>query len=241
MKKFVLSFGAIMASILFAVCTGAAHLMFAIVQNPVTGRTRKKMANVVFSRIFGKNTMRAKPLSVANPRSDGQVSQRGKFSLCVQSLRYCIGFLQVGYKHAASGMSAFNKAVMDNFHTIVTGTYPSLTVDWSLAVLAKGSLTGASNPLATGPAGHKVTFTWDNNTGEGDAQASDIAMLIAIDPISKNSTTSMTSVLRSAGTADLVVPAKSIGHSVYCYIAFKDALNKKVSDSTYIAAVPIIA
>lgn len=36
----------------------------AIVQNPITGRSRNKFGTAVFSKQYGKNTMRAKPLDV---------------------------------------------------------------------------------------------------------------------------------------------------------------------------------
>jgi hypothetical protein len=36
----------------------------AIVQNPITGRTKKKFGTAVFSKQFGKNIMRSKPLDL---------------------------------------------------------------------------------------------------------------------------------------------------------------------------------
>ena len=39
----------------------------AIVQNPITGRTRKKFGTAVFSKHYENNTMRSRPIQVDNP------------------------------------------------------------------------------------------------------------------------------------------------------------------------------
>ena len=44
----------------------------AISQNPITGRMRQKMSNVVFSTVFSQNVVRSKPLTVRNPKTAKQ-------------------------------------------------------------------------------------------------------------------------------------------------------------------------
>ena len=56
----------------------------AISQNPITGRMRQKMSNVVFSTVFSQNVVRSKPLTVRNPRTTGQVNHRDYFTKVVQ-------------------------------------------------------------------------------------------------------------------------------------------------------------
>jgi len=56
----------------------------AISQNPITGRMRQKMSNVVFSTVFNQNVVRSKPLTVRNPRTTGQVNHRDYFTKVVQ-------------------------------------------------------------------------------------------------------------------------------------------------------------
>ena len=55
----------------------------AISQNPITGRMRQKMSNVVFSTVFSQNVVRSKPLTVRNPRTPGQVNHREYFAQVV--------------------------------------------------------------------------------------------------------------------------------------------------------------
>ena len=56
----------------------------AISQNPITGRMRQKMSNVVFSTVFGQNVVRSKPLTVRNPKTTAQINHRDYFTKVVQ-------------------------------------------------------------------------------------------------------------------------------------------------------------
>ena len=98
----------------------------AIVQNPITGRTRKKFGSAVFSKQFGKNTLRSKPIEVSNPRTEKQKMQRSKFSLMVELSRMFLSFIRIGFKQSSIGMSEFNTFVKSNIKTVITGVYPKV-------------------------------------------------------------------------------------------------------------------
>lgn len=81
----------------------------AIVQNPITGRTKKKFGTAVFSKQFGKNVMRSKPMEVKNPQTVGQVTQRNKFATTVDLVRQVLPLINKVYAGSLSKMSPFNK------------------------------------------------------------------------------------------------------------------------------------
>lgn len=56
----------------------------AISQNPITGRMRQKMSNVVFSTVFSQNVVRSKPLTVRNPKTAAQINHREYFTKVVE-------------------------------------------------------------------------------------------------------------------------------------------------------------
>ena len=203
----------------------------AIVQNPVTGRTRQKFGNTVFSKNFGKNTMRTKPVQVRNPKSTKQKTQRTKFSLMIEILRVVLAFVKVGFKSSAVGMSAFNLANKENIHTMITGSYPSWTIDWTKFKAAMGSLTGVDTPTISAGAGKKITLDWVDNSGQGDAQATDIAFLLIVNWTKRNIAMDVTTVFRTTGTKEFTVPATWVGDTVYGYIAFHTEIGSKTSDS----------
>lgn len=52
----------------------------AVIQNPIIGRAKNKFSNAIFSTWVGKNVLRSKPLSVANPRTDRQITNRERIA-----------------------------------------------------------------------------------------------------------------------------------------------------------------
>ena len=102
----------------------------AIVQNPITGRTKKKFGSAVFSKQFGKNTMRTKPIEVSNPKTLAQRQQRLKFSMMIVLSRMFLGFIRMGFKQVAIEMSEFNAFMKTNISNVIAGTYPDYTIDF---------------------------------------------------------------------------------------------------------------
>jgi len=213
----------------------------AIVQNPITGRTKKKFGSAVFSKQFGKNTMRTKPIEVRNPKTLGQKQQRSKFSLMVELSRMFMGFIRIGFKQVATGMSQFNVFMKSNISTAITGVYPTFSIDFAHLLVSKGTLTGADGEAAAAVAGHKVDITWVDNSGNGDALATDNAMGLIINYTKKAIMQDSTTKTRADEALSFTVPATWIGDEVHAYLSFKTPLSNKVADSKFMASVTILA
>jgi len=213
----------------------------AIVQNPITGRTKKKFGTAVFSKQFGKNTMRTKPIEVHNPKTQLQLQQRSKFSLMVELSRMFLGFIRTGFKQVAIGMSQFNVFMKTNISEVITGTYPTYSIDFTQLIVSKGTLTGADNGIATAVAGHKITIDWDDNSGNGDALATDKAMQLIINYTKKAVIQDTTAKTRVDITNQLTVPAAWVGDQVHVYLSFMTPTGNKVADSKFLGSVTIIA
>jgi hypothetical protein len=213
----------------------------AIVQNPITGRTKKAFGSAVFSKQFGKNTMRTKPLEVKNPKTLKQKMQRAKFSLMVVLSRMTLKFIRVGFKQIAIEMSAFNAFMKNNISTAISGVYPAYTINYANLIFAKGTLTGADTPTAIAAAGKIINVDWVDNSGEGDAEATDTALILMINATKKKVMADTTTKTRLDETFQKVVPADWVGDDVHVYISFMTATGIKVADSTYISVVTILA
>jgi hypothetical protein len=59
---------------------------------------------------------------------------------------------------------------------VITGTYPNYSIDFTKLIVAKGTLMGADTPEATAETGNKVAIDWIDNSGNGDAEATDNAL-----------------------------------------------------------------
>ena len=80
----------------------------------ILGGFSGKVGSVVGANWKGIHYMRSKAASVANPRTEGQVKQRTKFSVTLRFLQPITAFLRIGYKHYANKKTAFNSS-LDNF------------------------------------------------------------------------------------------------------------------------------
>ena len=212
----------------------------AIVQNPITGRTKKKFGTAVFAKQFTKNTMRTKPIEVKNPKTLLQRQQRSKFSLMVALARMFLSFIRVGFRQVAIEMSAFNMFMKNNIKDVISGVYPAYTIDFTKLIVTKGTLTGADNPTATAIAGHKITIDWTDNTGTGDALATDKAMQLVINYDKGTVVQDTTTKTRVDATNDLLVPASWVGDEVHVYLSFMNEAGARIADSLYLDSVTIL-
>lgn len=68
----------------------------------ILGGLSGKVGNVIGGNWKGIDYLRIKPSEVANPRTEGQVNQRNKFTVTLEFLQPNIDFIKVGYKGYAS-------------------------------------------------------------------------------------------------------------------------------------------
>lgn len=213
----------------------------AIVQNPITGRSSGKFATAVFSKSFGKNTMRSKPMEVKNPKTLKQREQRSKFSLMVELSRIILNYVRTSFSQVAVGMSEFNMFMKSNIKTAITGVYPDYTIDFSELIVSKGTLTGADTPEAIAAAGNQVDFTWADNTGVSDASGNDYAMALLINFVKGEMVQEITASTREDMALSANVPTDWVGDSVNAYLSFSTDSRDKISDSTYLGEILILA
>jgi hypothetical protein len=223
--------------------TNINHLIFkvmAIVQNPITGRTKQKFANAVFAKQFGKNTMRSKALEVKNPRTPDQVNQRSKFSIMVAEGRRLLTMLRISFKSMAVEMSAFNYFIKDNIKTAITGTPGSYAIDYTLLKLAKGPLTKTLSITAGADLSSKVKRTWTPPIDPLDPANTDLLYVASYNEDKDEWFYSATTTARSVGTDEQTVPAAWSGDSVHVYSFFVNPAGTQNSDSLYSGTVTVM-
>ncbi len=205
----------------------------------ILGGISGKVGTVVGGSWKGIDYIRSKPAQVANPRTEGQVAQRTKFSATIEFLQPLNPFLKIGYKNYANKKTAFNAAMSYVLQNAITGTAPNFTVDYQNALVSRGSLTKALNPNAVSTNVAEIDFTWSNNAGSGNALATDKAMLVVYNPSDKSATYTTAGADRSTGAATIQVPATFSGDNVEVYIAFISADGVAVSDSIYVGQITV--
>ncbi len=154
----------------------------AISQNPITGRMRQKMSNVVFSTVFSQNVVRSKPLTVRNPRTTGQVNHRDYFTKVVQLCKILKTDEGVAKRSSRTGrnpkMSAYSYLIKGFMNAEDRTTTPYKPI-WPNVDLGPGDigLTNLSYEIEDGA----LNVTWDDSFLPTNGAATDNLRLIVID------------------------------------------------------------
>lgn len=189
----------------------------------ILGGLSGKVGNVVGASWKGINYIRIKPVSVANPRTLGQVNQRTKFSATLEFLQPSLAFLKIGYKFQANKQTAFNAAMSYILKNAITGTSPDFTVDYALALMSRGSMTGASG-AGMEVATNEASISWTDYSGDGNARLDDKAMMLAYNAAKKESIMVLEGAVTRQSTNTIVaLPATYAGDTVHFYLAFQTA------------------
>lgn len=202
----------------------------------ILGGVSGKVANVVGSRWKGIDYIRAKPLSVANPRTLLQVNQRTKFALVLRFLQPNLNFVKIGYKNYAVKKSQFNSAMSYILNNAITGISPDFVIDYSLALLSRGNLSPALNPVFDLTTPGQVQFSWDDNSTDGNANATDKVMVVAYNPIKGESIYLTEGATRADLSQTVVLPNSYTGDELQMFISFMSADETQLSNSAYIGS-----
>lgn len=205
----------------------------------VLGGFSGKVGNVVGGTWKGIDYMRIKPANVTNPRTEGQVDQRSKFSTVLRFLQPMTDFLRVGFKLYANKMTQFNAAMSYNLNNAITGAYPNFMVDYASALVTRGNLSGAANGAASSPSAGDVQITWDDNSGSGSAQATDKALIVLLNTTRQEAVFTTAGPERTAGTETISVPSEYTGEDVEVFLGFISEDGSKVANSSYLGSVTV--
>jgi len=202
----------------------------------ILGGLSGKVGNIVGGNWKGIDYIRIKPSSVANPRTEGQVNQRNKFTITLEYLQATKDFIKIGYKSFATKKTEFNAAMSYVLNNAVGGIAPNFTIDYSLALLSRGPLSGVLNPTTDLTTAGQVSFDWDDNSAEGNANVTDKAMVLVYNPSKKESISILDGADRTVGSQMVTIPNTYAGDTVELFMAFVSADGTQVSNSVYLGS-----
>ncbi len=211
-----------------------------IIKQGVLGGFSGKVGNVVGGSWKGIDYMRIMPASVANPQTEPQMDQRSKFTTVLRFLQPLTQFLRTGFKNYAIRMTAFNNAMSYNLRNAIGGAYPLYEIDYTKALVARGSLTAALNPGTASTVAATVEFNWDDNSTVGDASTLDKSLVVVFNPTKGEAVYQLGQADRIDLTQSVVVPVAFTGDQVQCFLAFMKEDGSLVSNSKYAGAVTVV-
>ena len=203
------------------------------VQNTLIGRASGSVGGATFSTWKGINVLKEKPITVANPRTEGQTAQRSRLSVMVAFYRTIAQIIQVGFSSLAIGKSQYNAFLGVNI-------VPATTIDGSnSAVLAPILLKISKGSMGVTPLDdadfengvNTITAYWNDGLIPIGGASDDIPYVLVFNQ-TQNLISSGNNGVRSDGAID--VPAGytvASGDVLFVYLFFKDNATNLVSDS----------
>ncbi len=111
---------------------------------------------------------------------------------------------------------------------------PNFNVDYASALVSKGGLSTVLNPTTDLATAGEVTFNWDDNSAEGNANTTDKAMLLVYNPSKKEFISLTDRAYTTVGSQIVAIPTTYAGDRVELFMAFITADGSQVSNNTYL-------
>jgi len=206
------------------------------IKQGILGGVSGSVGGVVGSSWKGINVIKSKPQSVANPKTAGQVAQRGAFSEVVAFatviLAAIIKPLWDRFQVAKSGYNAFVSANIAFFDATGLITPASL-------LISKGKMEAtAITNLSVLAASKNVDFEWVNDSGTGYKLATDGEYAVAYNETTGEIVFNGGGQVRSDISSDLSFATNMVsGDVIHVWQAFRRADGTVVSNTSYATAV----
>ena len=206
------------------------------IKQGILGAGSGKVGGVIMSSWKGIATLRSMPASVDNPNTSAQQSQRSKFTQAVACARLLLAeLIHPFWDPFMKGMSGYNAFIQKNIDCF-DATGLKTPEDF---VASRGVLVGISNFSANLDAGSlEVSYFWDNNSGVGDALATDLLVAVIYNETQKKWFVSTSTWKRQDKACAFTILGVVSTDILHAYGFFRRPDISKISDSSH-SAVPL--
>lgn len=207
----------------------------AVIKQGILGGFSGSVANVVGSSWKGIAVIKAKPLSVANPRTAAQTTNRNQFT---QVVAFAVAILVSSIKplldRIAVKMSGYNFFVQLNKDLFDSD---GLITPADL-VISQGTVEGVADWAGvTEAAADNIDFNWTDNTGTGDSLATDELYGVIYNTTKNEAISIPPGTARSIELLAVATPESWDDADVkQLYGAFRRADGSRASNTAYVLA-----
>ena len=208
-----------------------------IIKRGILGGVANKIGNVVGSSWKGIATLRSLPLSVANPRTASQRSNRDSFTIMSQLGSDVLATVcQPLWNRDAKQMSGFNAYVMENKRA-----FDENWVAWlANPVMAKGTLSATLSNVGINDGGANLAVVFDTSLKNPQDSNDDIAYVQVIHQNNANPAKPVfaakgfiTNATRSEGHVQVPNPFDAVpGDKLIMSLSFKSVDGREVAASS---------
>lgn len=205
----------------------------------ILGGFSGKVGTVIGYTRNGISYIRGLMTSHTDANTPAQQEQRAKFTLVIQFLRPLLALLRIGFKKAGMNLSGFNAAVSYTLENAVKGVFPNQEIDYTKVLVCQGNLPPAMNAVAASVEAGKINFTWDDNSWDFGASATDQVVLVAYCPALKKSVTAIGAATRATGNQTMTVPDLFSALQVQAFMGFCKADQSEFSNGEFVSPVVV--
>lgn len=203
------------------------------VNNPIIGHARGKVGSVVFSTWKGKNIIKEKPATVANPRTANQVANRSRFVAMIALAKLLRPLLPTGFREYASSVTWMNRFMTVNSSND-SFVYDEVNTQWDIQynklVISEGSLF-PTDFTATASAGENmITINYSVDSHGNQNRADQLCVLVVGQEYNKQV---LDAEARETGVFEINTPTGALqaGQQLFVICFFKTPDGLKVSNS----------
>ena len=205
----------------------------------ILGAFSGKVGPVVGATWRGKEVMRSLPKKSNRLATTYQQQQRSKFAMTTEFL----GGVQPVIKRYVGSNAGLktrrNQAMSYLMKEAIVFTDPNYEWDYTKVLISKGDLLGINNGAVIAGTGQNLDFSWTDNSGQGEAMATDKLVVVVYEPTSKATVYSLNAGSRSSGSATLELPNFLSGLEVQVWATFVSSNDALYATSLYLGAVTV--
>lgn len=206
----------------------------------ILGGFSGKVGTVVGFNWRGLDVMRSLPKKGSRLASERQLEVRARFSVTARFLAPLKSLLSDYFGQPSGQKSRYNLAFSYHNLEALTGTYPDYEIDFPKVIITKGELLGLEQPVLEAQSNATLKFTWTNNTGVGEAKATDALLVVVFNPARELFAYQTQAANRDQSSYLFDLPDNWVGDTVHTWVGMVDAEGKKCSSSVYLNAVVLV-
>lgn len=205
----------------------------------ILGAFSGKVGPVVGASWRGKEIMRSLPKKTNRAATPTQLLQRLKFATVTSFLGPIYPILNRYYGNNTGEKTRINNAMSYHMKEVAVYNDPVFDIQYNKVQIAKGDLLGVQAGTIASAIAHTIDFTWEDNSGQGEALATDQMVVGVYDSATKTWIYALALGNRSATSGALLLPATLSGATVEVWALFASADEKQNSTSTYLGNVVV--
>ncbi|MCF6132500.1 DUF6266 family protein [Flavobacterium sp. WG47] len=184
--------------------------------------------------------MRSLPKKTNRTPTETQQLQRQLFTTVAEFLSPMSNVLSRYFGHSGGYVSRRNQAMSYHMTEAVEYVDPNFDILYNKVLISKGDLVGVQNPTAASTTAEKISYTWEDNSGQGSAKATDQLVVVIYAPAENLYYTLLNAAVRNAGSVTITLSSYFSGLEVQSWITFASETGKAYATSVYMGAVTIV-